>query len=205
MIRKKTIIKKAFCDICGKSLSSEDQKNPDGTSHDVHYGKFTSSFGYGSRLDMIEDAYDVCEDCYEHALRALGVPIFPDIVTTPLYMASEGRFLESGKPPPKDSRKEVYTTPVWRCYFCDFVSEGKGVRLPIAPNGHRCRNWAMAQRAAVGGCKLCASDGDLRKWPYIGYVDDQRMWVHVNPGDPHKQSVACTASHAITKFMRTGF
>lgn len=70
MILKKIVVEEAVCDACGKSFVCPMPPN------NVNYGELTACFGYGSRLDDPNPEAkkrQVCEDCWEKALKAIGL------------------------------------------------------------------------------------------------------------------------------------
>lgn len=71
MIKIVTNVEKAECDACKANLL-EDIGNG---LHNTNYGELIHRFGYGSRLDALDRkvVYHVCEDCWEKALKAIGI------------------------------------------------------------------------------------------------------------------------------------
>jgi len=189
MIRKRTVILRGVCDACGKDLSSEDQKNDDGTPSDVHCGILKSNFGWGSPFDG-EETFEVCEACWEKALWALGIPLFHDTRTAPLYVREEAFLLEGG------DKGEICVKPVWRCRFCDFTSRDKGRSMPV----HVCEAWESAIDRARKVCPQCQVDGK----PFRRVEDGKGVWKHfeIKPGEVAGRLIECKASDLLEKAIR---
>ena len=192
MIRKHIVIKRAVCDACGKPLSSEGQKNPDGTAHAVHYGVLKSDFGYGSPYDG-EVEHEVCEACWKKALDALRLPINANIHTTPVYCQQEPFRLKDGKPFKGERGVEIYHTPVWRCYFCNFVSKGHG-SMPE----HACKKWKGLMAKCKKACPTCRRGN--AGWPFPAWRAHSRRWSHLLGGP-----VPCNAHDILMAAMRADF
>lgn len=71
MIKVEKKIVEAECDGCYKSLIGPSEP------HNTNYGLLRPSFGYGSRLDDTVGSSDrhVCENCWEKALKAIGLKV----------------------------------------------------------------------------------------------------------------------------------
>jgi hypothetical protein len=81
------------CDACKRALTATDFGDEDIVRH---WAEFRPRFGYGSRLDRTDSLanYDVCEECWEKALRAVGLdpnPEWVDPSMTPEVAAELGK------------------------------------------------------------------------------------------------------------------
>lgn len=69
------------CDACKRDLTLNgcEQDGFQGAG-EREFGLFLHRFGYGSRLDRTDSLanYAVCEDCWEKALRSVGLDPNPD-------------------------------------------------------------------------------------------------------------------------------
>lgn len=71
MIKEETTLVEAKCDACSSDLSVEDH----GMKY-ANYGVLESQFGWLSRFDTIpfhRDRIEICENCWEKALKAIGL------------------------------------------------------------------------------------------------------------------------------------
>jgi hypothetical protein len=78
------------CDACKRALAADDYGGGDVVRH---WAEFRPRFGFGSRLDRTDSLsdYDVCEECWEKALRAVGLDPNPAWIDpeTPPEVAAE--------------------------------------------------------------------------------------------------------------------
>ena len=76
MIREKTTITTAVCDACEADLT--DTETFPGTTM-AHYGQLVNHFGFGSSRDNCgqQRKWDLCGECWDTALKAIGLPVCP--------------------------------------------------------------------------------------------------------------------------------
>jgi hypothetical protein len=58
------------CDRCGKTA----HRASDWAGYQS-FAQFSDSFGYGSKFDGENHYFDLCEDCYCHAMTTLGIKV----------------------------------------------------------------------------------------------------------------------------------
>lgn len=69
MLKQSRAITEAKCDKCVKDLLSKH------FDHQANYALLQARFGYGSPLDDDGPTYHLCEECWESALKFLGLPL----------------------------------------------------------------------------------------------------------------------------------
>ena len=204
MIKRDSVVRKALCDACGKPLSSEDQHHADGTVRDVHYGELNNEFGYGSRLDGIDNALGklvFCEDCYIKIFKALNLP--PSQWETPWHLKVISSAFDEVDDKPfdqnRDDRRSAYYAPVWRCVFCNWTEYGRGYSIP----DHSCPNVTKIKAARKDSCGACQGHvPDVRTDPY--YSEQRDAWVHFRTPDTKGEDTLCTANPLMIQLMREG-
>jgi len=202
MIRKHITVKKAFCDACGETLSSEDQKNDNGTPSAVHYGKLEGHFGFGSNLDY-DPGYspprqlELCEKCYLTARRALMIPTHASDIPEWLFVRTRPFLIESGEPYRGEVGKEIYHMPVWGCIFCTWEIGGRGYSLAQ----HRCEAVEKAEANAKEICPACKGDEPAHEVDPV-YAERRDAWVHYPVPPARFEPIICAGNKTYLEAMR---
>jgi hypothetical protein len=177
MIRKRVVIKKAFCDACGKKLSGEGQENDDKTTRDVHYGRLVNEFGFGSDLDGVDNTLgtlDLCEECYKKCFAVLKLPLSQHQV--PFYhlkLVGEHRLLENDQPFNGEVGKELYYVHGWACKFCDWRDLDHGMSIPE----HVCSTKKLIDARRDEQCLYCAGKHPEFDFEPL-YSERADAWIH---------------------------
>ncbi len=206
MIKIYKRIVKAACDACGKDLSTEDQKNSDGTPSGVHYGVLANHYGYGSDLDGIDDPnskLDLCEDCYRKCFAALGIPRGIHASDWNLRTVGDHRLVDTGEPFNSDNKdhtgRELYYVRGWRCILCGWEDFDHGAAHPK----HTCESKEKVDKLAEDKCDFCNQNRpEYNHQPF--YAERQDAWIHTQINYKQDTDEVCAVNALRIELMQKG-